>query len=63
MIPFSTSFMRRLRELTEERGVLLVLDEIQTGIGRTGRMFCYEHLGIRPDLKHRRNSPQVERKR
>jgi len=50
VIPFSTSFMRRLRELTEERGVLLVLDEIQTGIGRTGRMFCYEHLGIRPDI-------------
>ncbi|MGA8005996.1 MAG: acetylornithine transaminase [Burkholderiales bacterium] len=50
VIPFSTSFMRRLRELTDERGVLLVLDEIQTGIGRTGRMFCYEHLGIRPDI-------------
>jgi len=50
VIPFSTSFMRRLRELTHERGVLLVLDEIQTGVGRTGRMFCYEHLGIRPDI-------------
>jgi acetylornithine/N-succinyldiaminopimelate aminotransferase len=50
VIPFSTSFMRELRELTEERGVLLLLDEIQTGIGRTGRMFCYEHLGIRPDI-------------
>ena len=50
VIPFSTSFMRRLRELTDESGVLLVLDEIQTGIGRTGRMFCYEHLGICPDI-------------
>ena len=50
VIPFSTSFMRRLRELTHERRVLLVLDEIQTGVGRTGRMFCYEHLGIRPDI-------------
>ena len=50
VIPFSTSFMRRLRELTHERGVLLVLDEIQTGVGRSGRMFCYEHLGIRPDI-------------
>jgi len=50
VVPFSTSFMRQLRELTDERGVLLVLDEIQTGIGRTGRMFCYEHLGIRPDI-------------
>jgi len=50
VVPFSTSFMRQLRELTDERGVLLALDEIQTGIGRTGRMFCYEHLGIRPDI-------------
>jgi acetylornithine/N-succinyldiaminopimelate aminotransferase len=50
VIPLSTSFMRRLRDLTEERGILLILDEIQTGIGRTGRMFCYEHLGIRPDI-------------
>jgi len=50
VIPFSTSFVRRLREFTHERGVLLVLDEIQTGVGRTGRMFCYEHLGIRPDI-------------
>ena len=50
VIPFSASFMRRLRELTHERGVLLVLDEIQTGVGRTGHMFCYEHLGIRPDI-------------
>jgi len=50
VIPFSASFMRRLRELTHERGVLLVLDEIQTGVGRTGHMFCYEHLGIQPDI-------------
>ena len=50
VIPFSASFMRRLRELTHERGALLVLDEIQTGVGRTGHMFCYEHLGIQPDI-------------
>ena len=50
VIPFDAAFLRQLRELTEERGVLLVLDEIQTGIGRTGRMFCYEHFGIRPDI-------------
>jgi acetylornithine/N-succinyldiaminopimelate aminotransferase len=50
VIPFSTPFMRQLRDLTEKRGILLILDEIQTGIGRTGRMFCYEHLGIRPDI-------------
>ena len=50
VVSFSTSFMRQLRELADEHGVLLMLDEIQTGIGRTGRMFCYEHLGIRPDI-------------
>src|SRR4029077_1373609 len=41
---------RDLRELTNHRGLLLVLDEIQTGIGRTGRMFCFEHADIRPDV-------------
>ena len=50
VIPFSTSFLRGLRELTEECGVLLIFDEIQTGIGRTGCMFCFEHSGIRPDV-------------
>jgi acetylornithine aminotransferase len=42
-------FLRRARELTEEHGVLLIVDEIQTGIGRTGRWFAYEHAGIVPD--------------
>jgi len=44
------SFMRDLRELTLERGVLLIVDEIQTGIGRTGRLFGCEHAGITPDI-------------
>jgi acetylornithine/N-succinyldiaminopimelate aminotransferase len=48
--PFSTEFLVSLRDLTEEAGVLLILDEVQTGIGRTGRMFCFEHAGIRPDV-------------
>src|SRR5215471_9987890 len=50
VIPFSASFLRGLRELTNEAGVLLILDEIQTGIGRTGTMFCFEHADIRPDI-------------
>ncbi len=50
VIPFSTSFLRGLRNLADECGVLLIFDEIQTGIGRTGRMFCFEHSGIRPDV-------------
>jgi acetylornithine/N-succinyldiaminopimelate aminotransferase len=43
-------FLRGLRDLTRERGVLLILDEIQTGIGRTGRLFGFEHAGITPDI-------------
>jgi acetylornithine/N-succinyldiaminopimelate aminotransferase len=43
-------FLRNLRALTRDRGVLLILDEIQTGIGRTGRMFGFEHAGITPDV-------------
>jgi acetylornithine/N-succinyldiaminopimelate aminotransferase len=50
VVPFSDEFLQGLRELTSELGVLLILDEIQTGIGRTGRMFYFEHAGIRPDV-------------
>ncbi|MFF1877974.1 acetylornithine transaminase [Leifsonia sp. NPDC058230] len=42
-------FLKRARELTQEHGALLIIDEIQTGIGRTGRWFAYEHAGIVPD--------------
>jgi 4-aminobutyrate aminotransferase len=42
-------FMRRLRELTRQRGILLVADEVQSGIGRTGAMFAIEHTGVTPD--------------
>lgn len=43
-------YLRQLRELTSSHGVLLVLDEIQSGLGRTGKLFAYEHEGIRPDV-------------
>ncbi|MEO8277521.1 MAG: ornithine--oxo-acid transaminase, partial [Thermoanaerobaculia bacterium] len=43
-------FIRRLRELTTEHRALLISDEIQSGLGRTGALFAYEHDGIRPDL-------------
>lgn len=48
--PADQKFMRELRELTRETGVLLFLDEVQTGIGRTGKMWAYEHYGIEPDM-------------
>jgi acetylornithine/N-succinyldiaminopimelate aminotransferase len=44
------TFMRALRELADEHGLLLVLDEVQTGIGRTGKLFAYEWAGIEPDI-------------
>jgi 4-aminobutyrate aminotransferase len=44
------SWVRRLREIADRHGILLIADEIQTGIGRTGRMWCFEHAGIVPDI-------------
>ena len=50
VIPSDLSFLRRLRALTQARGLLLILDEIQTGMGRTGAMFDFQNAGIRPDI-------------
>jgi len=44
------AFMRALRDLSDRHGILLIADEIQTGFGRTGKMFAVEHSGIAPDL-------------
>ena len=41
-------FLRALRELCDEHGLLLVFDEVQTGIGRTGELFAYQQLGVEP---------------
>ncbi len=46
----SHSFLRGLGALTRERGILLILDEIQTGVGRTGTLFGFEQAGTRPDI-------------
>ncbi len=48
--PATDQFLRELRALTKEHGLLLIVDEIQTGIGRTGTLFRYEHAGIEPDI-------------
>jgi len=50
VLPATDGFLRELRAFTQARGLLLVLDEVQTGIGRTGKLFGYEHAGIEPDV-------------
>jgi acetylornithine/N-succinyldiaminopimelate aminotransferase len=48
--PASDPFMRGLRALCDEHDLMLVLDEVQCGVARTGRMYAYEHYGIEPDI-------------
>lgn len=47
---FPPAFIRSLREIADRHGLLLVLDEVQTGLGRTGKLFAHEWAGIRPDI-------------
>lgn len=46
----SPAILRALREICDEHGLLLVVDEVQTGVGRTGKLFAHEHSGVTPDV-------------
>lgn len=50
VIPAPDAWLRRLRAVTRARGIALILDEVQAGVGRTGRWFAFEHAGIVPDM-------------
>jgi acetylornithine/N-succinyldiaminopimelate aminotransferase len=46
----SEGYLRTVREICDEKGILLIFDEVQVGMGRTGKLFAYEHEGIEPDM-------------
>jgi 4-aminobutyrate aminotransferase/(S)-3-amino-2-methylpropionate transaminase len=49
-LPAPRPFLKALREITKRHGIVLIADEIQTGFGRTGKLFGFEHSGVQPDL-------------
>ncbi len=49
-LPVPARFMQRIRALCDQHGILLIADEVQSGFGRTGKMFAIEHTGVAPDL-------------
>jgi 4-aminobutyrate aminotransferase / (S)-3-amino-2-methylpropionate transaminase / 5-aminovalerate transaminase len=48
--PAPTSFLKAIREICDEHGMLMIVDEVQSGFGRTGKMFAIEHSGVEPDI-------------
>jgi len=49
-IPAPTAFVKELRRICDQNGIMLIVDEVQSGMGRTGKMFAIDHHGVRPDI-------------
>lgn len=49
-VPAPTAFLQGIRRICDEHGILLVIDEVQSGFGRTGKLFNIEYSGVRPDM-------------
>ena len=50
ILPADKAFLKKAREICDEKQVVLIFDEVQCGIGRTGKAFAYEHYGVKPDI-------------
>ncbi len=50
VIPLDTHYVKALAALCQEKDILLIIDEVQTGVGRTGQLFCYQHYNLAPDI-------------
>lgn len=50
VVPLDKEYVKEIRKICDEKDIILIIDEIQTGIGRTGKLFCYENYDIEPDI-------------
>lgn len=50
VVPLSKDYVKEVRQICDDNDIVLIIDEIQTGMGRTGKLFCYENYGIEPDI-------------